>query len=273
MIPGVGSLLLVGAGKMGGALLERWVAGDLDAGQVTVLDPHLESGRSAEFQNAGVTVAASAAEAAARAHDVIVIALKPQSAAEVLPQIAPLAAPQTIVVSIMAGIRLSRLEAAFAEGQPIVRTMPNTPVQIGRGMTVAVPNRHVSESSRQSVDALLSAGGRVAWVADETMIDTVTAVSGSGPAYVFLLAECLAEAGRQAGLPADLADLLGRETVSGAGALLASSELPPSTLRRNVTSPGGTTEAGLAVLMAPDGLQQLVARAVAAAKQRSRELG
>ena len=130
-----------------------------------------------------------------------------------------------------------------------------------------------SEAARARVDALLAAVGKVAWVEDEALIDGVTAVSGSGPAYVFLLAECLAEAGRAAGLPADLADMLARQTVAGAGALLADSPLPPATLRQNVTSPKGTTAAALAVLMAEDGLQQLMTRAVAAAKKRSIELG
>ncbi len=151
--------------------------------------------------------------------------------------------------------------------------MPNTPAQVGMGMTVAVANAHVDETQRDIVDALLAAVGKVAWVDDEALIDAVTAVSGSGPAYVFLLAECLAEAAVEAGLPEELAALLARQTVAGAGALLAESPLPHAELRRNVTSPGGTTAAALEVLMAEEGLKPLLKRAVARAKQRSIELG
>jgi pyrroline-5-carboxylate reductase len=151
--------------------------------------------------------------------------------------------------------------------------MPNTPAQLGRGVTVAIANRHVTEVQRHATDALLRAVGKVAWIEDENHMDAVTAVSGSGPAYVFLLAECLAEAGKSVGLPADLAELLGRETVAGAGALLAESPLTPAVLRQNVTSPKGTTAAALSVLMANDGLQPLLTRAVQVAKRRSVELG
>jgi pyrroline-5-carboxylate reductase len=151
--------------------------------------------------------------------------------------------------------------------------MPNTPAQVGMGMTAAIANALVREAQRAVVDALLAAIGKVAWLDDESQMDAVTAVSGSGPAYVFLLAECLAEAGRKAGLPADIADLLARQTVAGAGALLGDSPLPPATLRTNVTSPKGTTAEALAVLMAEDGLQPLMTRAVEAAKRRSIELG
>ena len=151
--------------------------------------------------------------------------------------------------------------------------MPNTPAQVGMSMTVAVPNANVTNAERDVVEELLRAIGKLAWIDDEALIDAVTAVSGSGPAYVFLLAECLAEAAREAGLPDDLAELLARQTVAGAGALLAASPLSPAVLRKNVTSPGGTTAAALSVLMADDGLQPLLTRAVEAAKKRSIELG
>jgi pyrroline-5-carboxylate reductase len=154
-----------------------------------------------------------------------------------------------------------------------VRAMPNTPAQVGMSMTVAVPNAHVTDVERGTVDALLAAIGDVVWVDDEGLLDAVTAVSGSGPAYVFLLAECLAEAARAVGLPDDLAMRLARQTVAGSGVLLGESPLTPDILRRNVTSPGGTTEAALKVLMSEPGLEALVTRAVAAAKKRSVELG
>jgi pyrroline-5-carboxylate reductase len=273
MLPGGRPLLLVGAGKMGGAMLDRWLRRGLDASRVTILDPYLESERRSFLADAGVKVATAAAEAADRDYAIVVLAVKPQSMAEALAEVAPLAAPDAVIVSIAAGVRLATLAAAFPAGRPLVRAMPNTPAQIGMGMTVAVPNPHVAKAQRAAVDALLAAVGRVAWIDDEELIDAVTAVSGSGPAYVFLLAECLAEAARAAGLPAELAALLARQTVAGAGALLAASPLPPDELRRNVTSPGGTTAAALEVLMAADGLKPLLVRAVAKAKQRSIELG
>ncbi len=265
-------LLLVGAGKMGGAMLERWLQHGLMPGQVAVLDPFMDEGRRAELSKAGVAIASEPADFG-ETFATLMLAVKPQSMTEVLAEIAPLARSHTLIMSIAAGVRLDRVQAAFPPRQPIVRAMPNTPAQVGQGVTVAVANAHVSDAQRTPVDALLAAVGRTAWIEDEDLIDAVTAVSGSGPAYVFLLAECLAEAARQAGLPDDLAELLGRQTVVGAGALLGESPLRPATLRENVTSPKGTTAAALAVLMAEDGLQPLLTRAVEAAKRRSIELG
>jgi pyrroline-5-carboxylate reductase len=272
MLSAAEPLLLVGAGKMGGAMLDRWLARGLGAASVAVLDPYIEKGRREELKRAGASVADAAEDLSGRAFETLVLAVKPQSMAEVLPAVAPLAGPGTLVVSVVAGVRLERLAAAFPASQPVVRTMPNTPAQVGMGMTVAVANAHVSAAQREVVDALLGAIGKLAWAEDEGLIDAVTAVSGSGPAYVFLLAECLATAGRAAGLPPDLAELLARQTVAGAGALLAESPLPAATLRENVTSPKGTTAAALSVLMAEDGLQPLMTRAVAAARRRSIEL-
>jgi pyrroline-5-carboxylate reductase len=273
MLPGARPLLLVGAGKMGGAMLDRWLHLGLDASRLTVLDPYLQSERRSSLAQAGAKFAATAAEATDRNHAFVVLAVKPQSMAGALAAVAPLAASDAVIVSIAAGVRLATLEAAFPAGQPIVRAMPNTPAQIGMGMTVAVPNAHVGGAERAAVDALLAAVGQVEWIADEGLIDAVTAVSGSGPAYVFLLAECLAEAAREAGLPDPRAARLARQTVAGAGALLAESPLSPDELRRNVTSPGGTTAAALEVLMAPGGLRSLLVRAVERAKRRSKELG
>lgn len=273
MLEGAEPLLLVGAGKMGGAMLDGWIARGLDPRQVAILDPFLDEQRRAELIGRGVRHASQADDLGGLAFKAVVLAVKPQSMSDVLPAIAPLAHGETVVMSIAAGLRLATLQAPFGPGQPVVRAMPNTPAQVGQAMSVAVPNRHVSAAQKKVVEALLAAIGKVAWVEDESLLDAVTAVSGSGPAYVFLLAECLAEAGRRAGLPADLADLLGRQTVVGAGALLADSPLPPAVLRQNVTSPKGTTAAALSVLMAEGGLQPLMERAVEAARKRSIELG
>jgi pyrroline-5-carboxylate reductase len=272
MLAAAAPLLLVGAGKIGGAMLERWLERGLDAAELAVIDPHLERSLDALLRSAGATVAADAAELAGRGFRTMVVAVKPQIMHDALAATAPLAAPDTLVLSVAAGVRIGKLAAAFPPDQPIVRVMPNTPAQVGMGMSVAVANSAVSQPQRETVDALLSAIGKVAWIGDEALLDAVTAVSGSGPAYVFLLAECLAEAGRRAGLPADLAETLARQTVAGAGALLDASPLDAATLRQNVTSPNGTTAAALSVLMADDGLQPLMTRAVEAAKRRSIEL-
>ena len=202
----------------------------------------------------------------------IVLAVKPQVAPDVLPSLTGLIEATTVVVSIMAGRTLGFLQRALPAGTAIVRAMPNTPAAIGRGITVAVPNAHVGAAQRELANRLLTATGAVEWIADETLMDAVTAVSGSGPAYVFLLAESLARAGAAAGLPADLAERLARATVAGSGELLHLSPLPAATLRENVTSPGGTTAAALAVLMGAQGLDPILQEAVAAATRRSREL-
>jgi pyrroline-5-carboxylate reductase len=199
-----------------------------------------------------------------------VVALKPQMFREAGPALRPFVGSATLVVSIMAGITISALEEVC--GGMVVRSMPNTPAAIGRGITVAVAAKKVSAAQRATAGALLRATGSVEWVDDESLMDAVTAVSGSGPAYVFLLAEELARAGVEAGLPLELATKLARETVAGSGELLHRSELAPATLRQNVTSPGGTTAAALDVLMGPNGLQPLLTRAVAAATQRSKDL-
>ena len=263
-----GSLLLVGAGNMGSAMLDGWLGLGLSPERVTVLEPH-----------PGPTVAALAGrgmrlnpETAHEPATVAVLAVKPQNAAEVLPMLRSMVGAQTLVVSIMAGKTIKFLEDGLAPGAPIVRSMPNTPAAIGRGITVATPNARVTDAQRAIAHALLAAIGSVEWVDDESLLDGVTAVSGSGPAYVFLLAESLARAGVAAGLPAALAARLARETVAGAGELLQRSRLDPSTLRQNVTSPGGTTAAALAVLMGEGGLDRLMEQAVAAAADRSREL-
>lgn len=266
-----GPVVLLGAGKMGGAMLEGWLKLGLPAQQAVVLDPHLPVTASEELKARGVQVNPPLSQIASPA--VLILAVKPQVAPEVLPAIKSLAARGTLVVSIMAGRPLAFLESYFAPGTAVARVMPNTPAAIGQGVSVVVGNSAVSPQSRLLATALLGAVGSVEWVEDEGLIDAVTAVSGSGPAYVFLLAEALAQAGVKAGLPADLSARIARATVSGSGALLAQSELDAAVLRQNVTSPGGTTAAALAVLMDEGrGFGPLLEDAIEAAARRSREL-
>ena len=260
-------IVLAGAGKMGGAMLAGWLAQGLDAGKVAVIEPHPSDDIRALLTK-GIRLNPSARDIGAVA--TLVVALKPQSFREAGPDLKPFAGPATLVVSIMAGTTIASIETVC--GGSVVRAMPNTPAAIGRGITVAVAANNVSPDQRAVADALLRATGSVEWVDDESLMDAVTAVSGSGPAYVFLLAEELARAGVEAGLPPDLASKLARETVAGSGELLHRSELASATLRQNVTSPGGTTAAALEVLMGQDGMQSLLTRAVAAATRRSREL-
>ena len=260
------TLVLVGAGKMGGAMLEGWLALGLDPGKVAIQEPQ-PAPEIASLKARGVRINPGTVSDAA----VIVIAVKPQVAADVVPALKAMMRPGTVAVSVMAGKTLAFLEGALGDGA-IVRSIPNTPAAIGRGITVAVPNANVTGEQRDLADRLLGAVGSVEWVGDEGLIDAATAVSGSGPAYVFLLAESLARAGAAAGLPADLAARLARATVAGSGELLHRFPLDAATLRQNVTSPGGTTAAALGVLMAADGLDPLMEHAVAAATKRSREL-
>lgn len=262
-----GTVVLVGAGKMGGALLEGWLARKLNPKRIVVIDPQ-PSKQIMALAKRGVRINPKGAIGQAAA---MVIAVKPQVAADIVPKLAAHVGPKTVVVSIMAGKTMAFLETALPK-TAIVRTMPNTPAAIGRGITVAVGNRGVTAAGRKLAHALLAASGSVEWVDDENLMDAVTAVSGSGPAYIFLLAESLARAGVAAGLPAPLAEKLARETVSGSGELLHRSPLDAATLRQNVTSPGGTTAAALSVLMAEDGLDPLMTKAVAAAAKRGKEL-
>ncbi len=262
-----GTIALAGAGKMGGAMLTGWLAGGLDARRVVVIEPHPSAEINA-LTGQGIRLNPSAKDAGEI--DTLVVAVKPQSFREAGGLLKPFVGPSTLVVSIMAGTPIALLETVC--GGSVVRAMPNTPAAIGRGITVAVAAKNVSAAQRGIADALLRATGSVEWVDQESLMDAVTAVSGSGPAYVFLLAEDLARAGVAAGLPVELATKLARETVAGSGELLHRSELTSTTLRQNVTSPGGTTAAALEVLMGPNGLQPLLTRAVAAATQRSKDL-
>jgi pyrroline-5-carboxylate reductase len=263
-----GKVTLIGAGQMGGALLGGWLRLGLDPARIAVIEPQPQP-HVAALTTRGLRLNA---DARSIRPDAIVLAVKPQTAPEIMVQLAALASPATAIVSIMAGRTIAFLARALPHGTAVIRAMPNTPAAIGRGITVAVANAHVTTSQRALAHALLAATGTVEWVVDESLMDAVTAVSGSGPAYVFLLAESLARAGAAAGLPEELAARLASATVAGSGELLHCSSLDAATLRRNVTSPGGTTAAALDVLMAANGLDPLMERAVAAATLRSREL-
>ena len=263
-----GHVVLVGAGKMGSALLEGWLRFGLDPKRIAVIEP-LPSPQISTLVSHGLLLnpqLRALTDVAA-----VVVAVKPQTAAEAIPPLKPMIGASTVVVSIMAGRTLQFIAGALNAPCALVRAMPNTPAAIGRGITVAVP-RDVNPAQRELAHRLLCATGTVEWSDDETLMDAVTAVSGSGPAYVFLLAEALAEAGVAAGLPPALAEKLARETVAGSGELLHRSDLDAAVLRQNVTSPGGTTAAALDVLMGKDGLAQLMRKAVVAATERSREL-
>jgi pyrroline-5-carboxylate reductase len=260
-----GTIALAGAGKMGGAMLTGWLAGGLDAKRVAVIEP-MPSAEISALAAKGVRLNPKGIGQV----ETLVIAVKPQSFREAVAALKAHVAPATLVVSIMAGTTMKSLQEVC--GGAVVRAMPNTPAAIGRGITVAVAAGNVSAAQRATADALLRATGSVEWVGDEGLMDAVTAVSGSGPAYIFLLAEELARAGVAAGLPEELATRLARETVAGSGELLHRSDLPSATLRQNVTSPGGTTAAALDVLMGKDGMRELMTRAIAAATARSKEL-
>jgi pyrroline-5-carboxylate reductase len=266
-----GPILLVGSGKMGSALLQGWLARGADASQVIVVEPG--AGARDTAAGLGVTVLADATlvDPGLRPR-VIVFAIKPQAMDVALPAYTAHAGGRAVFLSIAAGRSLASLQGLLGPKAAIVRAMPNTPAAVGRGMSVLCANAVATGGDRAICEGLLAAVGDAAWVEDEALMDAVTAVSGSGPAYVFYLMECLAEAAVVAGLPAALASRLAEATVIGAAELCRQSATPPATLRENVTSPGGTTEAALNVLMGADGLQGPMTRAVAAAAARSREM-
>lgn len=254
---------------MGGAMLEGWLAQGMNPQGVTVLDPHPSDEMARLCEKRGIALNPSRPDQP----EVLVLAIKPQMLDEAAKDLDALIGPGTLIVSILAGKTIGDLRKRLPEARAVVRAMPNLPASIGRGATGAAASPEVTEAQRLVADALLKSVGAVEWLPSEDLIDAVTAVSGSGPAYVFHLVECLAEAGIAAGLPADLAQRLARATVTGAGELLFQSDLSPATLRQNVTSPGGTTAAGLQVLMAdPGGLKALMRETVAAAKRRAGEL-
>lgn len=262
-------LVLVGCGKMGSALLEGWLAGDLPPRAFTVIEP-TPTARLETLAGEGLRLNAALPHAPA----VAVLAVKPQMMGDALPGLAALGGSDTLVLSIAAGTSLAAFEAALGTDTPIVRAMPNTPASVGRGITALVGNARATAADMALAEALMQAVGQTVRLRSEAEMDAVTAVSGSGPAYVFLLIEAMAAAGEAEGLTPDLAMALARATVGGAGHLAESSELGPAQLRVNVTSPGGTTEAALEVLQDDTtGLPALIRQAVTAAAARSRALG
>ncbi|MBF0248144.1 MAG: pyrroline-5-carboxylate reductase [Alphaproteobacteria bacterium] len=265
------AILLVGCGKMGGAMLDGWIARGASPSDITVVEPNAELADTLR-QRHGVQVLDGANGLDfGYAPDVVILAVKPQMMDAVLPAFADIPG-HPVFLSIAAGRTIAGFEAALGGATAIVRAMPNTPAAVGRAVTVCCPNAHVTDAQRTLCQNLLAAVGQVEWIADEVHMDAVTAVSGSGPAYVFLMAEALAEAGRRAGLDPELAERLARATVAGAGELLHQSPEAAATLRQNVTSPGGTTAAALEILMGETGLTGLMDKAVAAAARRSKEL-
>ncbi len=266
-----GAIVLVGAGRMGAALARGWIA-EGRGPQIAAIEPNPDKDFARALKKAGgrMNPRASAIEAPAA----VVLAVKPQILEGVAREAARFAPASPVFISIAAGVSLDRLGGWIGDRAGIVRVMPNLPAAIGAGISAAVANDKVTRAQRKLAGALLSAAGAVEWLDDEALIDAVTGVSGSGPAYVFLMVEALAEAGRKAGLEPALALRLARATVEGAGALLkAWPDAPADKLRRDVTSPGGTTEAALKTLMGPRGLQPLADKAVAAAAKRAKELG
>lgn len=263
----IGPVMLVGAGKMGVALARGWLEAGLPESNLLLVDPSPGPAAQELAQDYGLTLNS---EARGLQPNVLVLAVKPQIIDPVLENLAPVVGPHTLALSIAAGIDIARLSRGLGMGR-VVRTMPNTPAQIGKGITGAVAGPEVSDQDRSAASALLEAAGPLVWFDDEAQLDIVTAISGSGPAYVFHLVEALAAAGKKMGLPDAIADLLARQTVIGSAGLLEADPAPPGVLRANVTSPNGTTAAGLAVLM--DGLTPLIEQTAEAARRRSEELG
>ncbi|MEM9725317.1 MAG: pyrroline-5-carboxylate reductase [Pseudomonadota bacterium] len=272
------TLLLLGCGNMGGALLRGWLGSGCAAERITVVEPTWRNGSERRFEGAALRWAerldqATGPERASTKADAIIIAVKPNAVGEALASLQAAGALDwgAVVISVAAGVTLETL-AMDRPGLAVVRAMPNTPAAVGAGVTALVANDAVSARQRDLAEALSAATGAAVWLDDETQMDAVTAVSGSGPAYVFHMIEALTAAAEAEGLPAPLAGRLARATVIGAGALAASQGEPAEVLRRNVTSPGGTTEAGLAVLMGEEALTNLMRQTVAAAAARSRAL-
>jgi len=265
----LGPVVLVGAGKMGTALARGWLAAGLQPANVVFVDPQPSDPIRAFAEEQGIALSESVPEKPARA---LIMAVKPQIFAQVMESVKPRIGAETLVLSIAAGISLESISNGLGT-ERVVRTMPNTPSQVGKGMTGAVAASGVNEEDRDIADALLSAAGKFMWFDDESELDALTSVSGSGPAYVFLLVECLAAAGEAEGLSPEKAMVLARQTVIGAAALMDADPTDAATLRKNVTSPNGVTAEALAVFMADDGLEPLVKRAVNAARRKSEEIG
>ena len=262
-----GGIVLLGCGKMGSALLSGWLARRINPESVKVIEPY----PSEWLRSQGVGLNR---KLSGRSPAVCVLAVKPQAAEGALGDVRGFGGGETVVVSIIAGLPITYLESVFGAGTPIVRTMPNTPAAIGQGVTALSGNRHAGATDMELAEGLMSAVGETVRLDDEGLMDAVTALSGSGPAYVFHLIETMAEVGQELGLGSGVARKLAVATIAGAGGLAAASDRTPSELRVDVTSPGGTTEAALRHLMDPDsGLRQLMSRSMRAAEARGRELG
>ncbi|MCL3881249.1 pyrroline-5-carboxylate reductase [Marivita sp. GX14005] len=258
-------LVLLGCGKMGSAMLEGWLAGGLPSGSVWISDPNPSDWVQAQGVKVNVDLPSNPA--------IVLVAVKPQVMHDALPSLSKLGNGNTLFLSVAAGITLSWFEDMLGEQTPIIRSIPNTPAAIKQGITAIIGNAHVTEPQMREAETLLSAIGETVRLETEDQMDAVTGLSGSGPAYVFHMIECLAKAGEAQGLPSELSMTLAKATVAGAGALAMQSAEPPSQLRKNVTSPNGTTQAGLEVLMNEEtGLPPLMARTVDAAARRSKEL-
>ncbi|AUQ59257.1 pyrroline-5-carboxylate reductase ProC [Phaeobacter inhibens] len=262
-------IALLGCGKMGSAMLAGWLDRGVSPEAVWVIDPN----PSEWLRQTGVHINAPLPEAGEQAPGIVLIAVKPQMMSEALPQLQQLGNGKTLFISVAAGTSIATYESLLGAETPIVRAMPNTPAAVGRGITAIIGNASASADDVIRADALLQAIGQTVRLQSEAQMDAVTGVSGSGPAYVFHLIETLAAAGEAEGLPAELAMQLAKATVAGAGALAEAAEETPAELRINVTSPNGTTQAALEVLMDEDnGFPPLLRRAVAAASNRSKEL-
>ncbi|MGB0681568.1 MAG: pyrroline-5-carboxylate reductase [Magnetovibrionaceae bacterium] len=265
------NLILVGCGKMGTALLDGWLAEGTPAENITVIEPNAELAE--DLAARGVKVLESlGGHGSYLTPSVVLLAVKPQMMDQVVPAYQVFSGDETVFLSIAAGKTLGYFESRLGDDAAIVRAMPNTPAAVGRGITVCCGNERVGPEQQRLCHDLLEAVGEVHWVDDEGLMDPVTALSGGGPAYVFLLAEVLADAGVEAGLERDLAERLARVTVSGAGELMRQSSEPASRLRENVTSPGGTTAEALKVLMMEEAWPNLAKKAIRAATARSKEL-
>ena len=263
-------ILLVGCGKMGGALLSGWLKQNIKASNISVIEP--QKNNLDIFLKNGVNLYSKFEDLENHYEpDFILFAVKPQMMDEIVPDYKYFSG-KTTFISIAAGKTITYFESLLGKKSAIIRAMPNTPAAVGRGITALYPNAHVSNQQKQAAESLLSAVGETVWLDNEEQMDAVTALSGGGPAYVFLLIETMTKAGIAAGLPDDVAARLAHTTVCGAGELARLAEEPPEQLRKNVTSPGGTTLEALNVLMADDGIQPLFDKAIAAATRRSREL-
>lgn len=271
MINHIDRLLLVGAGKMGSAMLKGWLKSGLNPNGVYVQDPHIAPDMAEYLQHNNIAYGDAAP--AIFNPEIIILAVKPQVMDAILPHLKTFNTPKSLFISVAAGKKINSYEAILGTDANIIRLMPNTPAAIGDGMSVLVGNKNVTPHHKKLALALARTVGLAEYIDDESLMDAVTALSGSGPAYVFHMAEVMTKAGVAAGLPEPLAHTLALQTIKGAGNLMAQSDDHPSILRQNVTSPGGTTAAGLDILMHNNALENLLIKTIAAAKKRGEELG